>query len=299
MRVFLTGATGFIGSRILPELLAAGHRVVGLARSEAGAARLRAAGAQAHLGTLEEPEGLRRGAEGAEGVIHCAFDHDFTDFAGNCAKDARVIAALGEALKGSGRPLLVTSGVGIGHGAPGEPATEDRYDPGYANPRVASEIAGQALLDAGVDLRVVRLPQVHDPVKQGLITPLVAVLREKGVAAYVGDGANRWSAAHVADVARLYRLALERGKPGARYHAVDEEGVPVRDIVTALGRGLGLPVRSVSPAEAPDAFGWLAMFAGLDMSASSARTRAELGWRPTGPGLLADLAAMDYGAAEG
>ncbi len=299
MRVFLTGATGFIGSRILPELVAAGHGVLGLTRSEEGAARLRAAGAEAYLGTLDEPEGLRRGAEGADGVIHCAFDHDFSDFAGNCAKDARVIAALGAALKGSDRPLLVTSGVGIGHAGPGEPATEDRYDPAYANPRVASEIAGQKLLDAGVNLRVVRLPQVHDPVKQGLITPLVEILREKGVAAYVGDGANRWSAAHVVDVARLYRLALERGKAGARYHAVDEEGVPVRDIVTALGRGLGLPVRSVTAAEAPEAFGWLAMFAGLDMSASSARTRAELDWHPTGPGLLADLAAMDYGAAEG
>ncbi|WP_237477569.1 SDR family oxidoreductase [Lichenibacterium dinghuense] len=297
MRVFLTGATGFIGSRIVPDLIAAGHQVLGLTRSDAGAARLAAAGAEAFRGTLEEPESLRRGAEGADGVIHCAFDHDFSNFAANCEKDRRVIAALGEALRGSDRPLLVTSGVGIGHAGPGEPAVEDNFDPDYPNPRVASEIAAHALLDAGLNVGVVRLPQVHDPVKQGLITPLVEVLREKGVAAYVGDGANRWSAAHVTDVARLYRLALERARPGARHHAVDEEGVPVRDIVAALGRGLGLPVRSVTAAEAPEVFGWMAMFAGLDMAASSARTRAALDWHPTGPGLLTDLAAMDYGAA--
>ena len=297
MRVFLTGATGFIGSIIVSELIDAGHQVLGLTRSEAGARSLRAAGAEAHRGDLEDLESLRSGAAGADGVIHTAFDHDFSNFVANCEKDRRAIEALGGALNGSDRPLVITSGTGVGSSVPGRPATEDVFNTGYANPRVASELAGAAVAATGVNLSVVRLPQVHDAVKQGLITFAVALAREKGVSAYVGDGLNRWPAAHVSDVARLYRLALEKGEAGARYHAVAEEGIPVRDIATVVGRGLNVPVVALSPEEAPAHFGWLAAFAGLDLTASSAQTRERLGWHPTGPGLISDLERMRYPGA--
>jgi nucleoside-diphosphate-sugar epimerase len=296
MRVFLTGATGFIGSAIVPELLKAGHQVLGLTRSDAGAQALAAAGAQAHRGSLEDPGSLRDGAAQADGVIHCAFDHDFSNFLANCQKDTRAIEALASALKGSDRPLVITSGVGMGSPGPGQPATEDVFNLDHPNPRSASEIAGAAALEAGVNVSVMRLPQVHDPVRQGLITPSIEIARAKGVSAYVGDGANRWAAAHVLDVARLYPLALERGQPGARYNAVAEEGVSAREIAEVVGAGLKLPVVSLTPEEAAGHFGWFAMFAGLDMPASSAWTRETLGWTPTGPGLIADLKAMDYGA---
>lgn len=296
MRVFLTGATGFIGSRIVPELLDAGHRVLGLTRSEAGARWLEAAGAEVHRGTLEDPDSLARGAAQADAVIHTAFDHDFSRFVENCEKDRRVIGAMAEVLAGSDRPLLITSGTGLGSTGPGQPAVEQVVDWHHPNPRVASEQAGVAAADKGVSVAVVRLPQVHDTEKQGLITPFIEVSRARGLAAYVGDGANRWPAAHVTDVARLYRLALEQHEPGARYHAVAEEGVSARAIAEVVGAGLGVPVRSLSPAEAADHFGWLAMFTSLDMPASSSWTRARLGWEPTGPDLLADLRAMDYGA---
>jgi nucleoside-diphosphate-sugar epimerase len=296
MRVFLTGATGFIGSRILPELLAAGHEVIGLTRSEAGANALAAAGATAHLGTLEDPAGLADGARNADAVIHTAFDHDFTNFVANCEKDRRVIAALGSVLKGSDRPLLITSGVGIGDPGDGRPAREDVFDAHHFNPRIASELAGQALLEAGVNLSVVRLPQVHDTFKQGLISPYIEMARAKGVVAYVGQGANRWAAGHVRDVAKLYVLALDRAEAGARYHAVAEEGVAARDIAEVVAAGLDLPVVSLSPDEAAPHFGWFAMFAAADMVASSAQTREKLGWVPTGPGLLDDLRQMDYSA---
>lgn len=294
MRVFLTGSTGFIGSRVVPELLAAGHRVLGLTRSEEGARRLAAAGAEAHRGTLEDLDSLRAGAEGCDGVVHTAFDHDFSNFPANCEKDRRVIAALGGVLKGSDRPLVITSGTGLGSAGPGRPAVEAVFDESHPNPRIASERAGHALLDAGVNLSVVRLPQVHDPVKQGLITPLVEIARQKGWVAYVGEGLNRFPAAHVDDVARLYRLVLETAERGSRYNAVAEEGVALRDIAAALGRGLAMPVRSIGPDEAQAYFGWMAMFAGMDLWASGAWTQARLGWHPTGPGLLADLAAMRY-----
>jgi len=297
MRVFVTGATGFIGSAIVPELINAGHRVLGLTRSEAGAQSLAAAGAEAHRGTLEDLESLRSGAIQADGVIHCAFDHDFSNFVANCEKDRRAIEALGGALTGSDRPLVITSGTGMGNAAPGQPATEDIFNPSHPNPRRASELAGASVSAAGVNLSVVRLPQVHDTVKQGLITPLVALAREKGVSAYVGDGLNRWPAAHVLDVARLYRLALEKQEPGARYHAVAEEGVSARDIANVIGQGLKLPVVALSAAEASGHFGWLAMFVGLDMPASSAQTRERLGWHPTGPGLISDLERMRYADA--
>ncbi|MDQ2688234.1 MAG: SDR family oxidoreductase [Armatimonadota bacterium] len=294
MRVFVTGATGFIGSAVVQELIAAGHQVLGLTRSDNGAASLAAAGAEAHRGTLEDLDSLRRGADGADGVIHLAFDHDFSHFVENCEKDRRAIEALGSALEGTDRPLIITSGVGIGSAAPGQPATEDIFNSSYPNPRVASELAGNQMSAAGVNVLVVRLPQVHNTVKQGLITPLIAVAREKGVAAYVGDGANRLSAAHISDTARLYRLVLEKGDVGARYHAVAEEGVPIQEITEVIGRGLQVPVVALSPEEAAAHFGWMGMFAGLDLPASSAITRKTLGWNPTGPGLIADLEQMDY-----
>ena len=297
MRVFLTGATGFIGSAIVPELVKAGHRVLGLTRSEAGARSLAAAGAEAHRGDLEDLDSLRDGAARTDGVIHTAFDHDFSRFLANCEKDRRAIEALGSALQGSDRPLVITSGTGMGSAAPGRPATEDVFDPDHPNPRRASELAGVAAARTGVRVVVVRLPQVHDTVKQGLITPLVDLAREKGVSAYVGDGMNRWPAAHVLDVARLYRLALERGQAGARYHAVAEEGIPVRDVAERIGRGLGVPVVALSPEEAAGHFGWLAAFVGFDMPASSAWSQRTLGWQPIGPGLIADLENMRYAHA--
>ena len=297
MRVFLTGATGFIGTHLIPELLAAGHEVIGLTRSDAGERQLAKAGVAIHHGTLEDPDSLRRGAAQADAVIHAAFDHDFTNFLANCEKDRRAIAALGEALAGSDRPLLITSGVGMGDPGDGQPATEQVLNLHHPNPRVGSEAQAQALVEAGIDVRVIRLPQVHDTVRQGLITPFIAIAREQGVAAYLGEGTNRWAAAHVVDVARLYRLALERGHKGARYHAVAEEGVPARAIVDVVAAGLGVPTVSLTAEQAPAHFGWFAMFAGMDVVASSAWTRAELGWNPVGPGLIEDLRAMDYATA--
>ncbi|AHE54739.1 SDR family oxidoreductase [Sphingomonas sanxanigenens] len=294
MRIFLTGATGFIGSHLVPELLAAGHEVLGLTRSDAGAQALAAAGAEVHRGDLEDPETLSAGAALADAVIHTAFDHNFTDFAANCAKDERAIRALAAPLAGTGRPLLITSGIGIGIAEPGTPAMEDVFDTHHPNPRTLTEIAGAAVLAEGVNLSVVRLPQVHDTVKQGLITYYVAMARAKGAAAYVGDGGNRWSAAHIGDVARLYRRAVEAGEAGARYHAVAEEGVSFRAIAETVAAGLGVPAVSVPPGQAAEHFGWLALFATQDLSASSAWTRARLGWQPTGPGLIADLERMDY-----
>lgn len=298
MRVFLTGATGFIGSRIVTELLGAGHSVLGLTRSEAGARRLEAAGAEALPGNLAEPQGLARGAENADAVIHTAFDHDdFSRFVVNCEKDARVIRAIGEVLAGSGRPFLITSGVGMGSVGHGEPAREDVLDREHPNPRRLTELTGLEVADRVVGVAVVRLPQVHDRVKQGLVTPLIELARAKGVSAYVGAGDNRWSAAPVADVARLYRMALEAHETGVRWHPVAEEGVPMREIAEAIGAGLKIPVKSLPQSEAAAHFGWLAGFAGMDMRASSEWTRERLGWQPTGPTLIENLRNMDYGSA--
>jgi nucleoside-diphosphate-sugar epimerase len=227
-------------------------------------------------------------------VIHCAFDHDFSNFVANCEKDKRAIEALGDALVGSDRPLLITSGTGVGSAAPGQPATEDHINLEHPNPRIGSELAGASVAERGVAVSVVRLPQVHNTVKQGLVTYAIAVAREKGVSAYVGDGSNRWPAAHVLDVARLYELALEKAEAGARYHAVAEEGISVKEIAEVIGRGLKMPVVSMTPKEAADHFGWFGMFAGMDLPASSAQTQQRLGWRPTGPGLIADLEQMRY-----
>lgn len=294
MRIFLTGATGFIGSALVPELIAAGHHVIGMTRSDAGAQALADAGAEVHRGTLEDTASLREGAAKADAVIHAAFDHDFSNFVANCEKDKRAIAALGSALTGSDRPLLITSGTGVGSGERGEPASEDVFNTSHPNPRIGSELAGNALLEAGINVSVMRLPQVHNPFKQGLISPLVVVAREKGVVAYVGEGRNRWPAGHLSDVVRLYRLAIEKREPGARYHAVGEEGISSREIAGSLGRGLNLPVVSISQDEAAAHFGWMGMFVGLDMPASSALTQARLGWKPTGPTLLADLDEARY-----
>ena len=290
MRVFVTGATGFIGSAVVEELIGAGHQVLGLTRSDAGAEALAAAGAEVHRGDLEDLDSLRRGAALSDGVIHLAFNHDFSQFKENCEADRRVIGALGDALVGSDRHLLVTSGTAMANAVPGQPAREG--DPAVGSdviPRAASEEAAAAVAARGVSVSVVRLPQVHDPLKQGLVTPLIAATREKGVSAFVGDGANRWPAAHVSDTARLYRLALERQEAGAVYHAVAEEGVPAREIAEAIGRGLKVPVVSLPPEEAAGHFDWLAMFVSFDAPASSAQTQERLGWHPTGPGLIADL----------
>lgn len=294
MRVFVTGATGFIGSRIVPELISAGHQVLGLARSDAGAAALTAAGAQVQRGDLEDLESLRSGAAASDAVLQVAFRHDWTRFAESCELDKRAIEAIGSVLQGTSRPFIVTSGVGV---AEGRAATED--DPPLSSPALprVSEVTALALMERGVQASVMRLPQVHDTVKQGLITPLIAIARAKGVSAYVGEGHNRWPAAHVTDVARLYRLALENFTSGARYHAVAEEGVPLKEIATAIGRGLNVPVVSISPEQAQDHFGFLGFFAGRDAHISSAQTRAKLGWNPTGPDLLTDLGNMDYSQA--
>ncbi|HEY0793566.1 MAG TPA: SDR family oxidoreductase [Chthoniobacterales bacterium] len=291
MRVFVTGATGFVGSQVVKELIAAGHQVLGLARSEAGAQALAASGAEVQRGVLEDVSSLNSGAAAADAVIHLAFIHDFSKFQENCEIDQRAIKALGSVLAGSDRPLIVTSGV-AGLAGSGQVATEDdAVPPNYSLPRVSEQTA---LSLQGVSAAVMRLPQVHDTVKQGLVTYLVAIAREKGVSAYVGEGSNRWAAAHVSDVARLYRLALEKQKAGAKYHAVAEEGVPMREIAETIGRGLQVPVVSLSPEEAAAHFGWMAMFAGSNVAASSEKTRKTLGWNPTGPGLIADLERMDY-----
>ncbi|SDV50761.1 SDR family oxidoreductase [Chitinasiproducens palmae] len=298
MRIFLTGATGFIGSRVLAELLGAGHEVLGLTRSDAGARKLEAAGAAVHRGTLEAPTSLQAGAEQADAVIHTAFDHDFSNFVANCEKDRRVIAALGEVLRGSDRPLLITSGTGMGTPHPGAVATEDVCNFAHPNPRVASEQAGVALLDAGVNVSVMRLAQIHDTTRQGLVTPYIASAREKGKVGYIGSGTNRWPAAHVLDAARLYRLAIERAERGARYHAAAETGIPSREIAETIGRRLGLPVASLTLEAAQAEFGWLAPFLALDMPASSALTRERLGWTPVHRGLIADLQELDLSDSE-
>jgi len=293
MRVFVTGATGFIGSAVVKELTAAGHRVFGLVRSKEKAAALAAAGAQAVFGSLEDLDGVKRAAAESDGVIHLAFDHDFSKFAANCEDDRRVIMALGSALEGSGRPLIVTSGTGLVSSGKGEAGTEeDPVENSAVSPRAASEEAVASLAAKGVNVSVVRLPQVHDTTRQGLITYAIVVAREKGVSAYLGDGRNRWPAAHVIDTARLYRLAFERAERGAKYHAVAEEGVRLRDIAEVLGKRLKLPVMSIAPEKAGAHFGWLAAFTGRDVPASGELTRKRLQWQPRERGLLADLEAL-------
>jgi nucleoside-diphosphate-sugar epimerase len=295
MKVFVTGATGFIGSAVVQELISAGHQVLGLTRSDSGANSLAAAGAEVHHGDLTDIESLRQGAAKSDAVIHLAFNHDFSTFIENCETDRRVIEALGSVLAGSQRPLIVTSGTGMASSGPGRLATEDdQKASSKVVPRAASEEAAASAAARGCSAIVVRLPQVHDTEKQGLVSYAIHLAREKGVSAYVGDGHNRWPAAHRLDTARLYRLALEKGVAGATYHAVAEEGLPVRQICEVIGKGLNVPVVSINPEQAQGHFGWLATFIGWDIPASSAQTRRQLGWMPTGPGLIADLTNMRY-----
>ena len=257
MRVFITGAAGFIGMALTRDLIAAGHQVLGMTRSEAGAEALGAAGAEPYHATLEDLDAVKRGAAQADAVAHLAFNHDFSTYMQNCADDRRVIEALASVLQSSDRPMLVTSGTLMGSGQPGQPSTEEDPPASSATvPRAASEEAATAAVEAGANVGVVRLPQVHDEARQGLITYAVQAAIEKGVSGYLGDGANRWAACHVSDAARVYRLALERAKPGARYNAVGEEGVAMRDIAEVLGKRLGLPVRSIPPEQAGTSASW-------------------------------------------
>jgi nucleoside-diphosphate-sugar epimerase len=299
MRVFVTGATGFIGSAVVQELLAAGHAVLGLARNDAAAEALAALGVQAHRGDLLDVESLAAGARACDGVIHTAFIHDFANFASVCETDRRAVEALGAALAGSDRTLLVSSGTPIARG-PGRLATED--DPPAFTPeqfpRVASELATARAAELGVRAAVVRLPPtVHGDGDRAFVPILIDLARRKGAAAHVGDGLNRWPAVHRLDAARLFRLALEAGAPDARYHAAAEEGVPMREIAAVIGRRLGVPVASRTADEAAAHFGWFAHFAAVDNPTSSALTRQRLGWRPTHPDLLADLDRPSYFAA--
>jgi nucleoside-diphosphate-sugar epimerase len=293
MRVFVTGAAGFIGEATTKELIAHGHEVVGLARNDANEEAIRKMGAKVLRGDLNDIESLKKGAKDCDGVIHLAFIHDFTKFAENGQIDKRAIEAMGDVLEGTNKPLVVTSGTGLL--APGRLATED--DVAYSGegiPRV-SEAAAFAFASRGVRASAIRLPQVHGaPGKAGFIGYLYEVAKAKGFSAYVGDGNNRWPSAHRDDVAVLYRLALEKGRAGAPYHAVAEEGVAVRPMAELFGRVLNVPVKSIAPEEAPAHFGFLSMFAGLDIPASSAKTRAELGWTLKEIGLMEDISKPGY-----
>jgi nucleoside-diphosphate-sugar epimerase len=288
MKVFVTGATGFIGSALVPELIEAGHSVLGMTRSAHGAEALKKAGAEVHYGTIEDLDSLKAGAAQADGVIHLAFNHDFSRFQQNCEEDGLAIQAMGEALAGSGRPFIGTGGVLSDGLAPGKLLDEDDAMPAGRFPRV-SEPATLATIDQGVKGIVMRLSQIHDTHKQGLVSFLIQIAQQQKRFAYVGDGSTRWAAAHVTDTARLYRLALEQGEAGSRWHAVAESGVSAKDMAEALGRRLNLPVESISAEEAPAYFGFLAHFATLDSPTPSAKTRERLGWNPTGPGLIEDL----------
>jgi nucleoside-diphosphate-sugar epimerase len=292
MRVFVTGATGFIGSAVVKELIGAGHKVLGLARSDAAARALTAAGVEIHRGDLADLDSLKHGATAADGVIHTAFNNvgPGMDFAASCRIERTALEAIGEALAGSDKPLVMTSGTALL--APGRLATEeDTQDHNSALAvRSGTEEAVLSIAGRGVRAVAVRLPlSVHGDGDHGFVPALIAMAREKGVSAYVGDGRNRWPAVHRLDAARLFRLALENGPAGSRFHGVADEGVPFRDIAALIGRRLNVPVVSRTPEEAGEHFAWMALFTGLDAPASSAITQERLGWRPTQPGIIADL----------
>jgi nucleoside-diphosphate-sugar epimerase len=293
MRVFVTGATGFVGSAVVSELLANGHQVLGLARSDASAVALAATGAQVHRGDLEDLDSLRQGAGAADGVIHTGFNHDFSKFAANCETDRLAIEALGAALAGSARPLIVTSGTGLL--APGTLVTEDTVPPAVPFVPRVSEQTAMALAAQGVKASVVRLPpSVHGDGDHGFVPILINIAREKGLSVYTDEGKNQWPAVHRFDAASLYRRVLEKGRAGARYHATAEEGIAFSDIAAAIGRGLNVPVVSKTADEAAEHFGWFAHFAAINNQASSTKTRAELGWQPKERGLIDDLDTGRY-----
>jgi nucleoside-diphosphate-sugar epimerase len=293
MRVFVTGATGFIGSAIVQELLDGGHQVIGLARSDESAAALAKWGAEVHRGELTDTDSLIAGARASEGVIHTAFVHDFANFMANIELDRRAVEAMAGALEGSGKPLIIASGTLMASHA--SPATEETPPASPDAPRAGSEV--RVLTAPGVRGAIVRLaPAVHDRTRAGLITSMIAIAREKGFSAYVGEGENRWPAVHRLDAARLFVAGLERATPGTRLHAVAEEGVSLRAIAEAVGEGLGVPVRSIAAQDAPAHFGWFGAFAGIDNLTSSAITRQATGWAPREAGLLADLRMTDYSA---
>jgi nucleoside-diphosphate-sugar epimerase len=293
MRVFVTGATGFIGSATVRELINAGHQVTGLARSDEAAASLKAGGAEALRGDLDDLDSLRSGAAAADGVVHTGYNHDFSNAAGAAQTDRLAIETLGEALSGSGRPLAVAAGTALI--TPGRVLTEEDAAPGSAaHPRRSEQVA-LPFAGRGVRVSAVRLsPSVHGVGDHGFIPHLIGIARDTGVSAYVGDGSNRWTGVHRLDAATLFRLALESAPAGARLHGVGDEAVPFRDIAEVIGRHLNLPVTALSPEEAQGHFGWFSLFASMDVPASSALTQKELGWQPVHPGLIADLDEGHY-----